>query len=144
MDSECQGKLFGISIGGKKSGVINSRARELLNRKDAIWTYPRENHAKTEKKENAVFEMTQEAGLEPPEAHTCLLLPKTEEEIQRREKAQYRAADLVLKMLKNGRDVLFLMDEDNTCQTAFKSLAGTLEQLDHSVQVEVIPQATAA
>lgn len=128
-----RGTLYGISLGPGDPGLITRAAWEALQRRDAIWVYP----ARSGKTPSYAFDIVQRAGLAPPGQHTQLLFPMTHDG-EKLTRAWHKAADTVLPWLREGRDVLFLVEGDASTYATFGHLARTVSALDEQVPVQTI------
>lgn len=128
-----RGTLYGISLGPGDPGLITRAAWEALQRRDAIWVYP----ARSGKTPSYAFDIVQRAGLTPPEHHTQLLFPMTHDG-EKLARAWHKAADTVLPWLREGRDVLFLVEGDASTYATFGHLARTVNTLDEQVPVQIV------
>jgi precorrin-2/cobalt-factor-2 C20-methyltransferase len=128
-----RGTLYGISLGPGDPGLITRAAWEALQRRDTIWVYP----ARSGKTPSYAFDIVQRAGLAPPSQHTQLLFPMTHDG-EKLARAWHKAADTVLPWLREGRDVLFLVEGDASTYATFGHLARTISALDELVPVQII------
>lgn len=124
--------LYGVSLGPGDPGLITRRAWELLH-SDAYWTYP----VRKAKSDSYALSIAQAAGLVLPEQHQALVFPMTH---NKDILARYwlNAAEAVLQQLKQGKDVLFLVEGDASTYSTFSHLARTVTSLDDTVKVETI------
>ncbi|MYM32823.1 precorrin-2 C(20)-methyltransferase [Duganella sp. FT94W] len=127
------GTLWGISLGPGDPGLITRAAWEALQRRDTIWVYP----ARSGKTPSYAFDIVQRAGVTPPEHHTQLLFPMTHDG-EKLGRAWLKAADTVLPWLREGRDVLFLVEGDASTYATFGHLARTVSAIDEQVPVRII------
>ena len=67
------GTLFGVSLGPGDPGLITRRAWALLERRDAIWTYP----VRSLRKDSYALDIALRAGLARPGQHQSRLVPMT-------------------------------------------------------------------
>lgn len=128
------GRLFGVSLGPGDPGLITRRAFELLQRRDAHWTYP----VRRKGSASHALQTALASGLQLPRAHAPLVFPMTHDELSL---AGYRlrAAEAVLARLRTGRDVLFLVEGDASTYSTFGHLVPTVRALDPAVAVETVP-----
>lgn len=125
-------KLYGVSLGPGDPGLITCRAWQLLQG-NAYWTYP----IRSEKSPSFALDIIRRAGVALPEAHSPLTFPMTHDtEIL----AGYwlKAAKKVLEILRQGQDVLFLVEGDASTYSTFGHLARVVHALDRSVEIETI------
>lgn len=127
------GTLWGISLGPGDPGLITRAAWEALQRRDTIWVYP----ARSGKTPSYAFDIVVRSGVTPPEQHTQLLFPMTHDG-EKLGRAWLRAADTVLPWLREGRDVLFLVEGDASTYATFGHLARTVNAIDPQVPVQII------
>ena len=73
MTAHHKGTLYGVSLGPGDPDLITRRAWALLERSDAIWTYP----VRSLHKESYALDIAQRAGLTLPAQHLALLFPMT-------------------------------------------------------------------
>lgn len=128
------GKLYGVSLGPGDPGLITRRAWALLERRDAIWTYPVRS---SKKPESYALDIALRAGLTPPEENTALLFPMSHDG-EKLTRHWLRAAETVLLQLLAGKDALFLVEGDASTYATFGHLARTVRALDQRVAVEVV------
>jgi precorrin-2/cobalt-factor-2 C20-methyltransferase len=128
-----RGTLYGISLGPGDPGLITRAAWGALQRRDTIWVYP----ARSGKTPSYAFDIVQRAGLAPPSQHTQLLFPMTHDG-EKLARAWHKAADTVLPWLREGRDVLFLVEGDASTYATFGHLARTVSALDEQVPVQIV------
>lgn len=131
------GRLIGVSLGPGDPELITRRAWALLQRDDALWTYP----VRSTKSESYALGIVQRSGLALPAQHRPLLFPMTHD-VEKLTHHWLRAAEAVLPMLLAGRDVLFLVEGDASTYATFGHLERTLRALDDRVTVEVVPGVT--
>jgi len=127
------GILFGVSLGPGDPGLITRRAWALLERPDAIWTYPVRNLHK----DSYALDIAQRAGLPLPAQHLPLLFPMTHD-AEKLARHWLKAAETVRDLLATGRDVLFLVEGDASTYASFSYLARVLRELDPAAQVQVV------
>lgn len=128
------GRLIGVSLGPGDPGLITRRAWALLERRDAVWTYP----IRSTKTPSYAFDIVARAGLVAPPQHHALLFPMTHDE-DKLLRHWHRAADAVLSAMRAGQDVLFLVEGDASTYATFGHLARTVRALDERIAVEVVP-----
>lgn len=129
------GTLYGVSLGPGDPGLITRRAWALLERRDAVWTYPIRSGKKPD---SYAFDIARRGGLTPPGEHAALLFPMTHDE-EKLVRHWYKAAETVQPWLRSGRDVLFLVEGDASTYASFGHLARTLRALQPDIAVEIIP-----
>lgn len=127
------GKLLGVSLGPGDPELITRRAWSVLH-SDVHWTYP----VRSRKNESYALNIVLRAGLTPPSGNTALLFPMTHDA----EKLSFywlEAANTILPILRAGKDVAFLVEGDASTYSTFGHLARTVQALDESIAIEVIP-----
>ena len=127
------GRLFGVSLGPGDPGLITRRAWELLQRPDAVWTYP----VRSLRKESYALDIALRAGLTPPAQHEALLFPMTHD-AEKLARHWLKAAQTVQALLATGQDVLFLVEGDASTYASFCYLARVLRELDAAAQIEIV------
>lgn len=132
-DAVRMGRLIGVSLGPGDPGLITRRAWALLERRDAVWTYP----VRSMKTPSYAFDIVARSGLTPVDQHMPLLFPMTHDEIKLT-RSWLRAAQTVLPLLQAGGDVLFLVEGDASTYATFGHLARTVRSLDDQAVVEVV------
>ncbi len=130
-------KLYGISLGPGDPGLITRRSWELLQREDAVWTYP----IRSLRKESYALDIVLRAGMALPYTHLPLLFPMTHD-TEKLARHWLKAANTVNEVLESGQDVLFLVEGDASTYASFCYLARTLRELNPSAGIEVIPGVT--
>lgn len=133
MTEKAIGTLYGISLGPGDPGLITRAAWAQLKRDDAIWVYP----TRSGKTPSYALEIATRAGIAPPGEHMQLLFPMTHDG-EKLAIAWAKAAQKVLPWLRQGLDVLFLVEGDASTYATFGHLARTVCALDVSVPVQVI------
>lgn len=108
------GRLFGVSLGPGDPGLITRRAWALLERPDAVWTYP----VRSLRKESYALDIALRAGLTLPEKHQPLLFPMTHD-VEKLARHWLKAAETVKALLATGQDVLFLVEGDASTYASF-------------------------
>lgn len=131
------GRLIGVSLGPGDPELITRGAWALLQRHDALWTYP----VRSTKSESYALGIVQRSGLALPAQHQALLFPMTHD-VEKLTRHWLRAAEAVLPVLLAGRDVLFLVEGDASTYATFGHLERTLRALDERVAIEVVPGVT--
>ena len=127
------GTLYGVSLGPGDPGLITRTAWSLLERRDAVWTYP----VRSLRKESYALDIALRAGLTPPAQHQSLLFPMTHD-AEKLARHWLRAAETVRDLLATGQDVLFLVEGDASTYASFCYLARVLRELDEAAQVEIV------
>ncbi|WP_439609125.1 precorrin-2 C(20)-methyltransferase [Hydrogenophaga sp.] len=131
------GTLFGVSLGPGDPGLITRRAWALLERRDAIWTYP----VRSLRKDSYALDIALRAGLVLPGQHQSLLFPMTHD-AEKLARHWLKAAETVRELLACGRDVLFLVEGDASTYASFCYLARVLRELDPEARIEIVPGVT--
>ncbi|VFM96212.1 MAG: precorrin-2 C20-methyltransferase /cobalt-factor II C20-methyltransferase [Candidatus Kentron sp. G] len=127
------GTLYGVSLGPGDPGLITRRAWELLQWSGTSWTWP----VRTEKSESYALSIIRAAGLTPPPGSQALVFPMTHN-AEILASAWARAAGTVLERLRQGIDVLFLVEGDASTYSTFGPLARTVLSLDENARVETV------
>ena len=127
------GCLFGVSLGPGDPGLITRRAWELLQRPEAVWTYP----VRSLRKESYALDIALRAGLALPAQHQPLLFPMTHD-AEKLARHWLKAAQTVQALLATGQDVLFLVEGDASTYASFGYLARVLRELDASARIEIV------
>lgn len=127
------GTLHGVSLGPGDPGLVTRRAWALLERADAVWTYP----VRSLRKESYALDIALRAGLTPPAGHQALLFPMTHD-AEKLARHWLKAAETVRGLLAGGRDVLFLVEGDASTYASFGYLARVLRELDPAARIEVV------
>ena len=131
------GCLYGVSLGPGDPGLITRRAWALLERPDAIWTYP----VRSLRKESYALDIAVRGGLALPAQHQPLLFPMTHD-VEKLARHWLKAAQTVQALLATGQDVLFLVEGDASTYASFCYLARVLRTLDSDAQIEAVPGVT--
>lgn len=131
------GRLYGVSLGPGDPQLITLRAWQLLQRRDAIWTYP----VRSLRKESYALDIVVRSGMPLPEQHQALLFPMTHD-AEKLARHWLKAAETVLAMLQTGQDVLFLVEGDASTYASFCYLARVLRELDSTAKIEIVPGVT--
>ena len=131
------GTLHGVSLGPGDPGLITRRAWALLERRDAVWTYP----VRSLRKDSYALDIALRAGLSPPERHQSLLFPMTHD-AEKLARHWLKAAETVRELLASGQDVLFLVEGDASTYASFCYLARVLRELDPEARIEIVPGVT--
>jgi len=133
MNNKQVGVLYGVSLGPGDPDLITRHAWSLLQRSDAVWTYP----VRSKKSDSYALDIVLRAGLSLPTAHQALVFPMTHDQ-EKLAKYWLQAAEIILARLLTGQDVLFLVEGDASTYSTFGHLARTLLSLDQSIQVETL------
>ncbi|MEO5659138.1 MAG: precorrin-2 C(20)-methyltransferase [Polaromonas sp.] len=131
------GRLFGVSLGPGDPGLITRRAWSLLERSDAVWTYP----VRSLRKESYALDIALRAGLTLPAQHQPLLFPMTHD-AEKLARHWLKAAQTVKDLLAAGQDVLFLVEGDASTYASFCYLARVLRELDGEAKIDIVPGVT--
>lgn len=137
MSEHQRGTLYGVSLGPGDPELMTRRAHALLQRGNAVWTYP----VRSTKSESYALAIASRAGLHPPGVHEALLFPMTHD-AEKLARHWLRAAQAVLAHLEAGTDVLFLVEGDASTYATFGHLARTVRALQPAARVEVVPGVT--
>ena len=139
--SKQAGCLYGVSLGPGDPTLITRRAWSLLERTDAIWTYP----VRSWKKESYALDIVIRSGMPLPTQHQPLLFPMTHD-AEKLARHWLKAAETVQVMLKTGQDVLFLVEGDASTYASFCYLARVLSELETAqgnvAKIEIVPGVT--
>lgn len=127
------GTLYGVSLGPGDPGLITRRAWGLLERRDAVWTYP----VRSLRKESYALDIALRGGLEPPARQQSLLFPMTHD-VEKLTRHWLKAAETVRALLAQGQDVLFLVEGDASTYASFGYLARVLRELDADARIEIV------
>ena len=133
MTDKQSGILYGVSLGPGDPDLITRHAWTLLQRSDAVWSYP----LRSKKSDSYALDIVLRAGLSLPSEHQPLVFPMTHDR-QKLEKYWRQAGETILPLLQSGRDVLFLVEGDASTYSTFSHLARTVVSLDEHIQVETI------
>ncbi|OQW86808.1 MAG: precorrin-2 C(20)-methyltransferase [Rhodoferax ferrireducens] len=125
--------LFGVSLGPGDPGLITRQAWALLERPDAVWTYP----VRSLHQDSYALDIAQRAGLPLPALHLPLLFPMTHD-AEKLARHWLKAAKTVRDLLATGQDVLFLVEGDASTYASFSYLARVLRELDPQAQVQIV------
>lgn len=131
------GRLYGVSLGPGDPQLITRRAWQLLQRSDAIWTYP----VRSLRKESYALDIVVRSGMPLPAQHQALLFPMTHD-AEKLARHWLKAAETVLAKLQTGQDVLFLVEGDASTYASFCYLARVLRELDSAAKIEIVPGVT--
>ena len=133
MSNEQFGTLYGVSLGPGDPDLITRHAWVLLQRSDAVWTYP----VRSKKSDSYALDIVLRAGLSLPAASNALIFPMTHDQ-EKLAKYWLQAAEIILARLHAGQDVLFLVEGDASTYSTFGHLARTVLSLDEAIQVETV------
>ncbi len=133
MQTNKLGKLIGVSLGPGDPDWITRGAWAVLD-SDAHWCYP----IRREGANSYALDIVQKTGLVAKGGMTPLIFPMTHDKAKL---AGYwmRAAETTLGLLRQGKDVAFLVEGDASTFATFGYLSRTVQSLDEQVQVDVIP-----
>jgi len=132
-NSRALGALYGVSLGPGDPQLLTRRAWHLLQ-DAACWTYPVRN----KKSDSYALSIALAAGLELPAQHHALVFPMTHD-VEILQGYWLRAAEIVLSILQQGIDVMFLVEGDASTYSTFGHLAKTLRGLACDCRIETIP-----
>lgn len=126
------GRLIGVSLGPGDPDLITLKAYKALKSK-AHWTYP--VYRKGAK--SYALQIALNAGFELPEASTPLIFPMTHDPDKL---ANYWeiAAKIVLKVLSEGKDVIFLVEGDASTYSTFGHLMRVVLAKESQIETEII------
>ncbi len=133
MSNKQVGTLYGVSLGPGDPDLITRYAWSLLQRSDAVWTYP----VRSKKSDSYALDIVLRAGLSLPAAHQALVFPMTHDQ-GKLAKHWLQAAEIILVRLLAGQDVLFLVEGDASTYSTFSHLARTVLSLDENIRVETV------
>lgn len=126
------GKLIGASLGPGDAGLITRRAWNALH-SSARWAYP----VRRRSSNSYALDIARRAGLTPPDDAVPLVFPMTHDtDILARH--WLKAAVTVLDILREGKDVVFLVEGDASTYSTYNHLLRTVRALEPSVPVETI------
>ncbi len=128
--------LYGVSLGPGDPGLITRKAWELLNA-DADWVYP----VRKKGGKSYALAIVQASGLAVPEPSQALVFPMTHD-VDILARYWLQAAEVVVDKLRQGRDVVFLVEGDASTFSTFQHLAKTVIALDAGAEVVTIPGVT--
>lgn len=128
------GTLHGVSLGPGDPGLITRLAWAQLTRPGVHWTYP----VRSTRADSYAAAIVQRAGLALPESAQALLFPMTHD-AEKLARHWHKAAESVAEVLRQGRDVLFLVEGDASTYATFGHLASVLAILLPEAPIEVIP-----
>lgn len=131
------GTLYGVSLGPGDPELITRRAWALLQRRDVHWTYP----VRARDQQSFALSIARAAGLTPPPGCEPLVFPMTHDRA-RLAAAWSAAARRVSELLRQGRDVIFLVEGDASTYSSFGYLARALAASAPAVAVETVAGVT--
>ncbi|MBK1649890.1 precorrin-2 C(20)-methyltransferase [Rhabdochromatium marinum] len=138
------GRLIGASLGPGDPGLITRAAWQALTM-GACWAWPLSGASATYQPSHALG-IAQRAGLEPPANSLALHFPMTRDPATLAA-AWAQAATEVVKRLRGGRDLVFLVEGDGSTHSTFGHLARAVRALEPRIPIETIagvPSFTAA
>ena len=127
-----KGKLIATSLGPGDAGLITRKAWAVMQ-SDALWCYP----VRRKGGKSHALGIAERTGLAMPDDALALVFPMTHDtEVLAR--AWARAADKIVPVLQDGRDVAFLVEGDASTFSTFTYLARYVQGLDADIEVETI------
>lgn len=133
MSTKPSGTLYGVSLGPGDPDLITRHSWSLLQRSDAVWTYP----VRSKKSDSYALDIVLRAGLSLPAASQALVFPMTHDQ-DKLAKYWLQAAEIIIERLHAGQDVLFLVEGDASTYSTYGHLARTVISLDENIQVETV------
>ncbi|WP_374484111.1 precorrin-2 C(20)-methyltransferase [Zoogloea sp.] len=133
MNSPRLGRLIGASLGPGDPELITRRAWAALQ-SGARWLYP----VKKAEESSYALGIVERGGLAVPEDAEALVFPMTRDPVALA-KAWSRAASRTVELLREGRDLVFLVEGDASTFATFGHLARVVRELAPDVEVETIP-----
>ena len=127
------GRLIGASLGPGDPELITRRAWAALQ-SGARWLYP----VKRAEDSSYALSIVERGGLAIPADAVELVFPMTRDP-EALAKAWARAAARTVELLREGRDLVFLVEGDASTFATFGHLARVVRELDPAVEVETIP-----
>ena len=127
------GKLIGASLGPGDPELITRRSWAVLQ-SDARWIYPVKKAAEA----SYALSIVERGGLPVPADAVSLIFPMTRD-AELLAKAWLRAAEQTVKLLAEGRDLVFLVEGDASTFATFGHLARIARELAPEIEVETIP-----
>lgn len=127
------GKLIGASLGPGNPEWITRGAYAALENA-ACWAWP------VGRKDGKSYALgiVERAGLTPPEGSLDLFFPMTRD-LDELAASWLKAANRTIEILKQGTDVVFLVEGDASFYATFGHLERTVKSLAPEVEIEVIP-----
>ena len=127
------GKLIGASLGPGDPELITRRSWAVLQ-SNARWIYP----VKKAEESSYALAIVERGGIDCPVDAVKLVFPMTRDpEILTR--AWANAAAQTVKLLAEGRDLVFLVEGDASTFATFGHLARVVRELVPEIEVETIP-----
>ena len=133
MTASTCGRLIGASLGPGDPALITRRAWACLSG-GARWLYP----VKKAEDSSYALGIVERGGLAIPADAEALVFPMTRDPIALA-KAWSRAAARTVALLREGRDLVFLVEGDASTFSTFGHLARVVRELAPEVEVETIP-----
>ena len=133
MNPRTPGRLIGASLGPGDPALITRRAWAALG-SGARWAYP----VKKAEESSYALGIVRRGGLEVPADAEALVFPMTRDAAALA-KAWARAATRSVELLREGRDLVFLVEGDASTFATFRHLARVVCELAPGVVVETIP-----
>ena len=133
MNPRTPGRLIGASLGPGDPALITRRAWACLSG-GARWLYP----VKKAEESSYALGIVERGGLAIPADAEALVFPMTRDPIALA-KAWSRAATRTVALLREGRDLVFLVEGDASTFSTFGHLARVVRALAPEVEVETIP-----
>ena len=127
------GKLIGASLGPGDPELITRRSWAVLQ-SGARWIYP----VKKAEESSYALSIVERGGLPVPADAVSLIFPMTRD-AELLAKAWLRAAEQTVKLLAEGRDLVFLVEGDASTFATFGHLARVVHELVPDIEVETIP-----
>ena len=127
------GKLIGASLGPGDPELITRRSWAVLQ-SGARWIYPVKKAAEA----SYALSIVERGGLPVPADAVSLIFPMTRD-AELLAKAWLRAAEQTVKLLAEGRDLVFLVEGDASTFATFGHLARIARELAPGIEVETIP-----
>ena len=127
------GKLIGASLGPGDPDLITRRAWAALQ-SGARWLYP----VKKAEESSYALGIVRRGGIEVPADAEALVFPMTRDPVALA-RAWARAATRSVALLREGRDLVFLVEGDASTFSTFGHLARVVRELAPEVEVETIP-----
>ena len=127
------GRLIGASLGPGDPELITRRAWAALQ-SGARWLYP----VKRAEDSSYALSIVERGGLPIPTDAVELVFPMTRA-AEALAKAWARAASRTVELLREGRDLVFLVEGDASTFATFGHLARVVRELAPEVAVETIP-----
>ncbi len=127
-----KGRLLAASLGPGDPGLITRRAWDALH-SGALWCYP----VRRQGGASHALGIAKRAGLSTPGDAVELVFPMTHD-AKVLARAWSRAAERLVPVLQEGRDVVFLVEGDASTFSTFTYLARFVKQRDAAIATEVI------